>query len=118
MLQEERLIRARLRAHLRLEQDLRVTVRAGVELLVSVGRIFERQTMTDDKARFCKSGDDQIAQPFVVTFGRRLPHLDADALIPGLPERQRVVPVFLLRVRRARIFGKIHADDRRGRLDS
>jgi hypothetical protein len=59
-----------------MENDLRVAVRAFVELLVGLRGLRERQLLRDDEARRGAAGDDQVAQLAVVP-------LDVPKTMPG-----------------------------------
>src|SRR3954471_20463101 len=69
-----------------MEHDLRPAFLALVEVLVGVGRLVERQLVTDDPRRRRLSARDEVAQAPVVLLHRALPRPDLLTPEPELTE--------------------------------
>src|SRR3712207_1984481 len=68
--------------HPGVQDDLRPAVVAGVEVLVGLRRLVQRQLVADDERRLRLAGGDQVAQLPVVLLHRRLAAADVLALEP------------------------------------
>src|SRR4051812_17322574 len=68
--------------HRRLEDDLGPALVPGVEVLVGLRGLVQRQLVADDERRLCLAGRDQVAQLPVVLLHRSLATADVLALEP------------------------------------
>src|SRR3954447_6261625 len=68
--------------HRRLEDDLGPALVPGVEVLVGLGGLVQRQLVADDERRLGLAGGDQVAQMPVVLLDPRLTAADVLALEP------------------------------------
>src|ERR671926_961504 len=96
--------------HRRVQDDLGPAVVPGVEVLVGLGGLVQRQLVADDERRLGLAGSDEVAQLPVVLLDRRLA---AAHLLPLEPEHAVVEgELALLRqlVVGSRVLGHEHAD--------
>ncbi len=105
------LFRRRLRSGARLEQDLRPTIIALVEMLVGVWCLIKRQPVRDDLGRIGPAMLDKAHQPPVIMLHITLSGADLLTLEPKVAEVERNLAFLLEIVGRVRVFRHEHADD-------